>query len=260
MNETAPKAIRLGTREQLNALARDLATGKYRDVIVLSGAGVSTGSGIPDYRSGAGLFASVGREAFSDRATYREKRPELLKAFADKQPTASHQLATWLANRGWLRRVYTQNVDGLYQKAGLFQDFLLEVHGNLERDDVVLYGDQLPVAFKPLVAEDFALERECDGTRTADSQVPPDLVLVMGTSLAVAPFCGLPNLAPKFVKRTWITLHPARSRDFGPGDVAKFGKRKVSLRNTFGVRSPLTDLVLNVDCDEFSSLVINTNW
>jgi NAD-dependent SIR2 family protein deacetylase len=84
-------------------------------------------------------------------------------------------------------------VDSLHTKAGLPEDKVVEVHGSIAKDNIVLYEDPIPSLFYTRVEEDFS----------AKSTV--DLVLVMGTSLQVAPFCALPNMVPKSCTRALVT-------------------------------------------------------
>ena len=188
-----------------------LACGRFRNVVVLTGAGISTSAGIPDFRSEGGLFPQIDA-AFGDRfpevrahpanllsrsfvlahpTEWREEVVPWLKRSQQKNcdtatPTAAHKFCSWLHERGWLRRVYTQNVDGLHlhPELNLPPDRVVECHGAFGDGSTVLYGDDLPERFFECATIDFVESREVD------------LLLVMGTSLQVAPFCALPNLAP----------------------------------------------------------------
>lgn len=209
-------------------LLAKIATGTYRNIIILSGAGVSTSAGIPDYRSMSGQFSIFGMKPFTDRKVFDEKKSEHDKYFEGKLPTYAHTLATLLYSKGWLRRVYTQNIDGLYQKAGLPVTMLVEAHGNLSRGDIVLYGESLPRRFEEMVVIDFL---RCT--------VPPDLLLVMGTSLQVAPFCALANFVPRSCTRVLMTLHinEAMSNHYNKmkgEQYVKFAKHRVSLKSKWG--------------------------
>lgn len=187
-----------------------LAGGRFRNIVVCTGAGVSAEAGIADFRSPGGLF-----EVVQDR--YGERFPELLetpedllsRSFAQQhpetwerevlpwlsswkleeaKPAAAHKFCAWLHRCGWLRRVYTQNVDGLHthEDLGLPRELVVECHGSFRDGSIVLYGDPMPGIFDKCCRADFL---------SAEERV--DLLLVMGTSLQVAPFCAVPNLAPK---------------------------------------------------------------
>lgn len=203
-----------------------LASGRFRNIVVCTGAGISTAAGIPDFRSPGGLFDSL-RSRFGKRFPIVCREPETLlsrsfatmhpEAWRDEvepfirswkrhdegapMPTATHAFCLWLHQRGWLRRVYTQNVDGLHTHASLmagnsavgFHEKVVEVHGALHDSSIVLYGDPLPAHFFEAVLTDFARSTEA-----------VDLVLVVGTALQVAPFCAVPNLAPSGATRVLI--------------------------------------------------------
>ncbi|KAL3924602.1 MAG: hypothetical protein SGARI_006002, partial [Bacillariaceae sp.] len=202
----------------------DLALGRrYRNIVILTGAGVSTSAGVPDYRSGGGggVFEQVQKDIaarFPDvkNATasspevvfsrefannypgvfYDEILPAMHEMFRDLQPTPTHRFCSYLAKRGWLKRLYTQNVDGLHTHPSLDmdEDLVVECHGSMQRGDLVLYGDSLPQRFFDSVSTDFV---DSNSQRV-------DLVMVFGTSLRVKPFCGIPNLAPKRCHRVLV--------------------------------------------------------
>jgi len=111
-----------------------------RPAVALAGAGISTGSGIPDYVSGAWLDRSVpageyGFDRFlaSDRArrAYWRACSRFRAVAADREPNAAHRALARMESRGWLAGVVTQNVDGYHQGAG--QRTLVELHGNIHR-------------------------------------------------------------------------------------------------------------------------------
>eukprot|EP00931_Biecheleriopsis_adriatica_P066360 TRINITY_DN40735_c0_g1_i1.p1 TRINITY_DN40735_c0_g1~~TRINITY_DN40735_c0_g1_i1.p1 ORF type:complete len:401 (-),score=65.65 TRINITY_DN40735_c0_g1_i1:47-1249(-) len=196
---------------------QQLAKGEFRNIVVCTGAGVSTEAGIPDFRSPGGLFEAI-RGRYGERFPEIGESPEMLlsRTFArshpdvwsaevepwlrtwkhlDAQPGVAHHFCAWLHRRGWLRRIYTQNVDGLHthSELGIPSHLVVEVHGALRDSSIVLYGDQLPQRFSRCCTEDFPR----DGSTV-------DLVIVFGTSLQVAPFCGVPNMAPKGCSRVLV--------------------------------------------------------
>jgi NAD-dependent SIR2 family protein deacetylase len=171
--------------------ARKLASGEYRNVVVLTGAGVSTSTGLPDF-GGKGVLA----------LDWDRTESEIREALPATEPTDTHKMLSELAKRGWIRRVYTQNVDGLHEKSGLLPPVLFPMHGTVAENSCVRMGGRLPDRFWSLVETDFALSTKC-----ADlNAVPLDLILVMGTSLQVAPACALPNMARKKTPRWWICI------------------------------------------------------
>jgi len=208
-----------------------LANGRYRNVVICTGAGVSTAAGIPDFRSPGGLFEAAALH-FGPRFPEVAASPTQLlsrswadanpKVFRDEvtpwlrqwkieaaQPTPTHYFCAWLHQRGWLRRVYTQNIDGLHEKVIegsplLPHGHVVECHGSMLRGNIVMYGDNLPDEFEVRLCEDFgaASEREGGGV---------DLVMVFGTSLQVAPFCAIPNLAPRGASRVLVNRNLAHA-------------------------------------------------
>jgi len=228
-----------------------LANGLYKSIVVVLGAGVSVSAGIPDFRSPGGLFEAV-QEHFGEKFPEVMIQPEILlsrKFFEENQEvwvnevvpmleswkleetnaTIAHKMLGWLYKQGWLRRVYTQNIDGLE----LDQDVILETddpvgykkcvvqsHGSMRDGSVVFYGDPL--------SEDFYKNCEID-FKCPNS--PVDLILVMGTSLQVAPFCAIPNLAPKSATRVLVDPNPGRVLSLNPWTILKIelGGRQVEL-------------------------------
>lgn len=111
-------------------------------ILIFSGAGLSTESGIPDFRGPEGLWTKVDPEDFTiDR--YRENRDlrvrgwqmhvqgELWGARSKVPPNKGHEAIVRLREAGRLAGVVTQNVDGLHHKSGLEADFVAEMHGNV---------------------------------------------------------------------------------------------------------------------------------
>ena len=188
--------------------------------MVCTGAGVSVAAGIPDFRSKGGLFETI-RSRFGGRFPEVLSRPETLlsrsfvtghpDAWRDEispwlatwkqsaaRPTPTHRFCRWLHDQGVLVRLYTQNVDGLHTHEDLFTatwaEKVVECHGSIRDGSIVLYGDALPPRVAHCLAEDFG----------AGSDI--DLMIVFGTSLQVAPFCAIPNLAPRGCARVLVNL------------------------------------------------------
>jgi len=109
-------------------------------VVVLTGAGISTGSGIPDFRGPNGVWT---KNPLAEKASSIEHylgNPEVRRAAWenrlhspawDAQPNAGHRAIVGLQDAGRLVAVVTQNVDGLHQKAGIDPDKVIEVHGTM---------------------------------------------------------------------------------------------------------------------------------
>lgn len=238
----------LPSNEEERKLTQGIQEGKYKRIVLLSGAGISTAAGIPDYRSSGGWFAAFPAATFINRDVFNEHAPKMKELMGGCTPTAAHYLAVELWKRGLLVRCFTQNIDGLFQKAGLPDDMIVEAHGNLFKDTVVLYGDDLPKSFYNQVLTDLV---DCD--------VAPDLVLVMGTTLQVAPFCCLPNLVPAECTRALVTknISEALTNHFNTlkgGHTIKFGHRKVTSRSLWRTHKVKwkKQFLIDSDVQEFS--------
>jgi NAD-dependent deacetylase len=183
--------------------------------VVLTGAGVSTESGIPDFRSAEGIWArhdplEVGHvDAFRrDPARVWEFYALRLDALAEAKPNDGHRALAELEERGWIRAVVTQNVDGLHRAAGSQE--VVEVHGSLREAECIHCGVRVPmadaVAELPLPACPECGEVLKPGVVMFGELLPADaieraqrfaseadLMLVVGSSLEVHPVAALPG-------------------------------------------------------------------
>ena len=219
------------TDKSIQDFYESLANGLYKSIVVVLGAGVSVSAGIPDFRSPGGLFETV-QKHFGERFPDLMIQPEILLSrkfynenpevcenevepmlrnwkLEEANPTISHKMLGWLYKQGWLKRVYTQNIDGLelHQDVILetqnlssgYKDCIIQSHGSMRDGSVVFYDDPLPEKFYKTLENDF---------KCSDS--PVDLILVMGTTLQVSPFCAIPNLAPESATRVLVDPYPNR--------------------------------------------------
>src|SRR3954465_11889685 len=111
-------------------------------VVVLSGAGISTESGIPDFRGPNGLWTRDPEAEKLSNISYYLADPDVGRKAWEKrlsnpawtaQPNAGHKAIVELEQRGKLHALITQNIDGLHQKAGNAPELVVEVHGNLHK-------------------------------------------------------------------------------------------------------------------------------
>jgi NAD-dependent deacetylase len=209
------------TEGNTRELAEEIRSGDLN--VAFTGAGVSTASGIPDFRSDDGLWERydpgnfrTGRfrndpESFWE--TMLEVRQEVFAA--DPEPNLAHDALTSLYEEGRLEAVVTQNVDGLHQESGLPDDAVVELHGNTERvvceacgrradadEAVERAGDDLPPVCEDCgepVKPDTVLfgERLPEGAlyRARELARNADVVLVAGSSLTVEPAASIPRVA-----------------------------------------------------------------
>ncbi|MDR1438801.1 MAG: NAD-dependent protein deacylase [Clostridiales bacterium] len=182
-------------------------------VVFFGGAGTSTESGIPDFRSEGGLYAqkySYPPEQILSHSFFAERTGEFYAFYRDRmlyldaEPNAAHLALAELERGGKLRAVITQNIDGLHQKAG--SKNVLELHGSVHRNRCMLCGREYGVshivespgvpmcACGGTVKPDVVLYGEGldDGVvRRAVSHIAgADTLIIGGTSLAVYPAAG----------------------------------------------------------------------
>ena len=189
-------------------------------MVFFGGAGVSTESSIPDFRSPDGLYAQkypYPPEQMISRSFFDENPGAFFNFYCDRmlaldaQPNRAHRKLAELEQAGTLCAVVTQNIDGLHQKAG--SENVLELHGSVLRNACMDCGAPYPVedlldfraqsadgiprcpACGGIVKPDVVLYEEPLDERTmhgaVDAIAQADLLVVAGTSLAVYPAAGL---------------------------------------------------------------------
>lgn len=199
--------------EQIEKL-RELVNGSD-NIVFFGGAGVSTESGIPDFRSVDGLYNQkydYPPETILSHTFYRRKPEEFFRFYKDKmlcltaKPNAAHlKLAEW-ERQGKLKAVITQNIDGLHQAAG--SNRVLELHGSVLRNyceecgqfhdaEYMLNAPDVPKCSKcgGPVKPDVVLYEEGLNDKTLTDAVSyisnADVLIIGGTSLVVYPAAGL---------------------------------------------------------------------
>jgi NAD-dependent deacetylase len=221
MKRNTGGGISLPLEDSIKRAAETLRKARY--AVALTGAGVSTESGIPDFRSpGTGLWEKEDPEDFTiesfnrdPRGFYRRIKP-LIAVIHQAMPNQGHQALASLEARGILKSVITQNIDGLHQGAG--SKNVWEVHGTFKTGTCCSCGKKSSTA--DLV---FFLERgdepdcaHCGGVVKPDvtlfgEDMPPDFqqahkealrcdcMLVVGSSLQVAPVGYLPRYSKQLL-------------------------------------------------------------
>lgn len=194
-------------------------------VVVLTGAGISTDSGIPDFRGPQGVWTRNPKAERMADIRYYLSDPEVRKAswqnrltspVFDAQPNRGHTAIVDIERRGNLLAIVTQNVDGLHQKAGSSPEKVIEVHGTAHQVTCWSCGELAPVerALERVRAgEEDPPCRSCGGIlKTAtisfgqsllpdvidaaqQAAVASDLMLAVGSTLGVYPAAGLVPLA-----------------------------------------------------------------
>lgn len=185
------------------------------NIVFFGGAGVSTESGIPDFRSVDGLYNQkydYPPETILSHTFYRRKPDEFFRFYKDKmlclgaKPNAAHlKLARW-EQEGKLKAVITQNIDGLHQAAGSKR--VLELHGSVLRNycekcgkffdaEYMMYADGVPKCDEcgGAVKPDVVLYEEGLNDKTLRDAISyiqkADVLIIGGTSLVVYPAAGL---------------------------------------------------------------------
>lgn len=184
------------------------------NIVFFGGAGVSTESGIPDFRSEDGLYHQEYQyppETIISHSFYQRNPEEFYRFYKDRMifkdavPNPSHLALARLEAQGKLKAVITQNIDGLHQKAGSKE--VLELHGSIHRNyctrcgkfyglDVVMAASGIPrCSCGGIIKPDVVLYEEGLEQKTIQKSVTyishADLLIVGGTSLTVYPAAGL---------------------------------------------------------------------
>lgn len=212
-----------------------------RRAVVLTGAGISTQSGIPDFRSPGGIWSRmepITYQAFvaSEDARLEDwrRRFEMADLFAHAEPNAAHRAIAALAADGPVDLVVTQNIDGLHRRAGLAGDQLIEIHGSGDHATCLDCGlthsiDDAKSAIERTGAAPRC--RTCGGlvkaavvsfgqampeaalARAQEASLQADLFIAAGTSLVVYPVAALPPLAKSAGAKLAILSAAATEQD-----------------------------------------------
>jgi NAD-dependent deacetylase len=186
--------------------------------VVLTGAGISTESGIPDFRSPTGIWAEYDPMEYATISAFRRDPVKVWEFYALRfdvltraEPNEAHRALAELEERGLVRAVVTQNIDTLHERAGSRD--VVEVHGSIREAECLACGERVPLAdvvellrdhtappcprcgavLKPGVVMfgELLPEREID--RAFELAAEAGLLLVVGSSLEVHPVAGLPD-------------------------------------------------------------------
>lgn len=203
---------------------RELLRGARR-AVVFTGAGISTESGIPDFRSPGGIWSRMAPIEFDDFVRHEHMRREAWrrkfetdKSIRAAAPNRGHRAVASLVARGVVSCVITQNIDGLHQASGVPEDRLVELHGNTTyarclsctqrheldpiREAFEAHGT-LPVCescgglVKSATISFGQAMPEAAMRRAEQATLACDLFLAIGSSLVVYPAAGFPVLAAR---------------------------------------------------------------
>jgi NAD-dependent deacetylase len=205
-------------------LLRELI-GSARRIVAFTGAGISTESGIPDFRSPGGIWTRYKPIYFDHFMSSDEMRREAWRRkFATDEtmlraePNAGHRALAKLVEQGRMSAIITQNVDGLHQRSGVPDSRIIELHGNATYASCLDCGHRHelePIRKAFLGSGKLPLCEKCDGivktatisfgqampeipmARAQDETMSCDLFIVLGSSLVVYPAAGFPQVAKR---------------------------------------------------------------
>jgi NAD-dependent deacetylase len=198
---------------------------RARRAVVFTGAGISTESGIPDFRSPGGIWSRYAPIDFSDFLSSEAARREAWRrkfatdrTIREAKPNRGHRAVAELVRRGKASSVITQNIDGLHQASGVPEKQVIELHGNTTYAHCLDCKERYEIeALRVIFERDETPPRcrSCDGpVKTATisfgqsmperemqlaerETLAADLFIVAGSSLVVYPAAGFPELAKR---------------------------------------------------------------
>ncbi|MEA3501517.1 MAG: Sir2 family NAD-dependent protein deacetylase [Actinomycetota bacterium] len=219
-------------------------------VLVFTGAGISTASGIPDYRGPDGVW-NTRRPVFYDefmsrhdaRGEYWRQKAEDREAFASARPNAVHRSIVELQRAGRIELVVTQNVDGLHRVAGTAAGLLVEVHGTNALIECQTCGERSePDAHFASFAEtgepplcvcggylksatiSFGQQlRAVDLARAFDAAKRADVAIALGSTLSVTPAADVPMEAARHGAAYAVINRGATEHDRSPFVALRIG-------------------------------------
>ncbi|CAF0791782.1 unnamed protein product [Brachionus calyciflorus] len=221
--------IKIGSNETytIDNLVLDISSRKIKKIVVMTGAGISTPSGIPDFRSpGSGLYNNLSQyeipypEAIFETSFFRQNpKPfftlakDLIPNIEKYRPNKIHYFLRLLQEKKLLLRLYTQNIDGLESLAGVDTKKLIEAHGSFRTAKCInckspysgifvkneVFNDRIPTCkygncsgvVKPDIV--FFGDKLPDNfySHHENDFLTADCIIVMGTSLEVEPFANI---------------------------------------------------------------------
>ncbi|KAK2762835.1 Sir2 histone deacetylase Hst2 [Arachnomyces sp. PD_36] len=250
---TPPKTLE---SRSIESVAKYIKENSIRRIVVMTGAGISTSAGIPDYRSPeTGIYANLARlnlpdpEAVFDISFFqRNPRPFYTVArelFPGRfRPTITHSFLKLLYDKGRLLKLFTQNIDGLERLAGVPPELMVEAHGSFATQHCIKcnesYPDDLMKQAIDKAEPPYCLSPDCGGLVKPDvvffGQGLPDvfslnrtlpaaadLCIILGTSLCVQPFASLPSFCKEGVPRILINMERVGGLGSRPDDVLLLG-------------------------------------
>ncbi|XP_034735820.1 SIRT1 domain-containing protein isoform X2 [Etheostoma cragini] len=285
-------AAKSSSRVGLASVARLVKLGRCKNVVVVAGAGISTASGIPDFRTpGTGLYANMEKynipypEAIFN-IDYFSNDPQpffsLAKALypGSHRPNYIHYFIRMLHHKGLLLRMYTQNIDGLEKLCGIPDDKLVEAHGSFataschlcytaysaEEAKRAIMNDNIPkctfcsATVKPDVVF-FGEDLPTKYFLHSKDFPKADLLIIMGTSLQIEPFASLVNTVRSTVPRLLLNRHavgPFEKVPLRRGDHIELGDLEETVRRfaeTLGWNDEIEELMRSQEILSIPTLI-----
>ncbi len=209
--------------------------------VAFTGAGISTESGIPDFRSPGGIWSRMQPIMFDDFVSSADMRREAWRRklvidrdFKQAAPNRGHRAIAALIDSGRMSSVITQNIDGLHQASGIADDKVIELHGNNTYARCLDCGKRFelePIMTAFAADETLPVCDQCRGlvksatisfgqampvaemARAEKETLACDLFIVLGSSLVVYPAAGFPRLAKESGARLVIINREATEQD-----------------------------------------------
>jgi NAD-dependent deacetylase len=217
------KLRRMGPAQDVADLRRLIESS--RRAVVFTGAGISTESGIPDFRSPTGIWARMKPVTFQDYVSSAAARREAWRRKFENEPVMraaepnrGHRAVARLVREGKVSSVITQNIDGLHQASGVPDDKMIELHGNSTYAHCLRCGTRYEIEALREAFERNGDVHDCvrcggliktatvsfgqampeEAMRRAEAEtLTADLCLALGSSLVVYPAAGFPELAKR---------------------------------------------------------------
>ena len=204
-------------KEKLNTLSEWVKSSQH--CILFTGAGVSTSTGIPDFRSGMNTVLPTGPGVWELRAKGETRKGNAVKSTLSAVPSQAHMAIVKLHEEGLVKFTVSQNVDGLHRRSGLHPDQLAELHGNTNLEKCLKCGAKYMRDFRTRTSKavhDHKTGRLCDDPKCRGALVDSiinfnedlpedemnkgfsngrkaDLCIVLGSSLRVTPAADIPE-------------------------------------------------------------------
>ena len=210
-------------------------------IVAFTGAGISTESGIPDFRSPGGIWTKYQPIYFDDFMSSEEMRRESWRrkfatdeTMKKAEPNAGHRALAKLVEQGRMTAIITQNIDGLHQRSGVPESRIIELHGNSTYASCLDCGHRHelePIKKAFLGKGTLPMCEKCEGivktatisfgqampeiqmARAQDETMACDLFVVLGSSLVVYPAAGFPRVAKRKGARLVIVNRDPTDQD-----------------------------------------------